>query len=99
MCERNRSTKESGEVMKPLQSKIKNPWDGRINNKPPVRKPSISEESVAAIDYLVHELGASYPKVGARIGCSKATVMAAVNRKGAYERIPPYVRKETIPDE
>lgn len=85
--------------MKPLQSKIKNPWDGRINNKPPVRQPSISEESVAAIDYLVHELGASYPKVGERIGCSKRTVMAAVNRTGAYANIPPYVRKETIPDE
>ena len=85
--------------MKPLQSKIKNPWDGRINNKPPVRKPFLSKVEVASIDYLVHELGASYPKIGERLGCSRRTVMAAVNRTGAYESIPPYVRKETLPDE
>jgi len=85
--------------MKPLQSKIKAPPDGRINNKPPVRKPFLSIEEVASIDYLVHELGASYPKIGERLGCSRRTVMAAVNRTGAYINLSPYVRKELVQDE
>jgi len=67
--------------------------DGRKNNKPPVRGPSLDDETVAAIDFFVHELGARYPHLARHFGVNRRTVMAAVNRQGGYARIPAYVSK------
>ena len=68
--------------------------DGRKTNKPPLRKPFISVEDVAVIDFFVHEYGARYPQLAKKIGVNKRTLEAAVNRKGAYAHIAPYQSKE-----
>jgi len=68
-----------------------NKSDGRKRNIPPLRKPFLSDETVAACDFFVHELGARYPHLARHFGVNRRTVMAAVNRQGAYERIPAYV--------
>lgn len=67
--------------------------DGRKRNIPPLRKPFLNDETVTAIDFFVHELGARYPHLARHFGVNRRTVMAAVNRQGAYERIPAYVSK------
>ena len=64
--------------------------NNRRYNRPPVPPPALTPEDVAAIDVLVHELGARQWKIGIRIGCSPITVANAVKRKGAYKNIPPY---------
>ncbi len=67
--------------------------DNRKWNIPPIRKPSLSDEAVEAIDFFVHELGARYPHLARHFGVNRRTVMAAVNRQGGYARIPAYVSK------
>ena len=62
--------------------------DGRRDNRPPVRKPSLSDETVATIDMMV-EMGVMQLAIARRLEIHPRTVMAAVNRKGAYARIPP----------
>jgi hypothetical protein len=68
--------------------------DGRKTNKPPLRKPSISDGDVAVIDFFVHEYGARYPHLAKKMGVNKRTLEAAATRKGAYARIPAYVPVE-----
>ena len=58
---------------------------------PPVKQPSISDEDVAVADQMVHELGARYTHLAVKLGVHKRTVQSAINRKGAYARIPAYV--------
>ncbi len=64
--------------------------DGRKNNRPPPGERALSDEAVAAVDHLVHELGARQWKVAMRIGCSHVTVGNAINRRGAYAKVPKY---------
>jgi len=68
--------------------------DARIHNRPPVPQRALSDAEVAAVDYMVHELGARQWKVAMRIGKSHVTVGHAVNRRGAYANVPPYQTKE-----
>ena len=66
--------------------------DGRKNNRPVRPMPrALSDESVAAVDYMVHELGARQWKVGMKLGVSCVTIGNAINRRGAYARVPRYV--------
>ena len=66
--------------------------DGRKNNRPSRPMPrALSDESVAAVDYMVHELGARQWKVGMKLGVSCVTIGNAINRRGAYARVPRYV--------
>ena len=52
--------------------------DGRKNNRPVRPMPrALSDESVAAVDYMVHELGARQWKVGMKLGVSCVTNLAA----------------------
>lgn len=51
----------------------------------------MSDEDVATADFFVHEVGARYPHLARHFGVNRRTVMAAINRKGGYARIPPYV--------
>ena len=70
--------------------------DKRKTNKPPLRTPFLSDETVAACDWFVHEVGARYPHLARHFGVNRRTVMAAVNRKGCYARIPPYVNNAGV---
>ena len=66
--------------------------DGRKNNRPSRPMPrALSDEAVAAVDYMVHELGARQWKVGMKLGVSCVTIGNAINRRGAYARVPRYV--------
>ena len=66
--------------------------DGRKNNRPVRPMPrALSDEAVAAVDYMVHELGARQWKVGMKLGVSCVTIGNAINRRGAYARVPRYV--------
>ena len=62
----------------------------RKHNQPPVPPRALTDEDVAAIDYMVHALGARQWKVAVRIGCSERTVMNALHRTGAYANVPAY---------
>jgi len=75
--------------------------DRRKLNRPPVPPPALSDEDVAALDHLVHELGARQWKVAIKLGVSPVTVANALKRRGAYSHIPPFCRKPaamTTPD-
>lgn len=66
--------------------------DGRKNNRPVRPMPrALSDEAVAAVDYMVHELGARQWKVGMKLGVSCVTIGNAINRRGAYAMAPRYV--------
>ena len=52
---------------------------------------ALSDEAVAYVDYMVHELGARQWKVGMKLGVSCVTIGNAINRRGAYARVPRYV--------
>lgn len=69
-----------------MKAKVKT-LDGRKHNRPPVRQPSLSDEVVAIIDGLV-ALGVMQKHIGRNLNIHPRTVMAAVNRTGAYARIP-----------
>ena len=72
--------------------------DGRKNNRPSRPMPrALSDESVAAVDYMVHELGARQWKVGMKLGVSCVTIGNAINRRGAYARVPQYVGNAKLP--
>ena len=65
--------------------------DGRKNNRPVRPMPrALSDEAVAYVDYMVHELGARQWKVGMKLGVSCVTIGNAINRRGAYARVPKY---------
>ena len=51
---------------------------------------ALSDEAVAYVDYMVHELGARQWKVGMKLGVSCVTIGNAINRRGAYARVPRY---------
>lgn len=61
--------------------------DGRKTNRPPLRKPSLSDEAVAVVDQFV-AMGVMQMKIAEHMDVSPRTIMAVVNRKGAYARIP-----------
>ena len=72
--------------------------DGRKNNRPVRPMPrALSDEAVAAVDYMVHELGARQWKVGMKLGVSCVTIGNAINRRGAYARVPRYVGNAKLP--
>lgn len=60
---------------------------GRVNNKPPISKPTFSLQEVANIDSLV-DLGIPQRKLGPKLGVHWRTVHAAYHRKGAYVSYP-----------
>ena len=65
--------------------------DGRKNNRPVRPMPrALSDEAVAYVDYMVHELGARQWKVGMKLGVSCVTIGNAINRRGAYASVPRY---------
>ena len=71
---------------------------GRKNNRPIRPMPrALSDEDVAAVDYMVHELGARQWKVGMKLGVSCVTIGNAINRRGAYARVPQYVGNAKLP--
>ena len=51
---------------------------------------ALSDEAVAYVDYMVHELGARQWKVGMKLGVSCVTIGNAINRRGAYASVPRY---------
>lgn len=67
--------------------------DGRRDNRPPVRKPSLDDATVAIIDQMV-EFGVMQKNIALKLSAHPRTVMAAVNRTGAYARIPKRVPLE-----
>ena len=66
--------------------------DGRKNNRPSRPMPrALSDDDVRSVDYMVHELGARQWKIGMKLGVSCVTIGNAINRRGAYARVPRYV--------
>lgn len=69
--------------------------DGRKNNRPPRNPPALDSETVTAIDEVISK-GMKQSWIARQLGVHERTVMAAVNRTGAYSSYPPpekpYVR-------
>ena len=61
--------------------------DGRKQNRPPPNPPALDPEIVAAIDEVIAK-GVKQTWVARQLNVHDRTVMAAVNRTGAYARIP-----------
>lgn len=61
--------------------------DRRKFNKPPPNQPAIDNETVAAIDYVIAK-GVRQSWVARQLGVHPRTVMAVVNRTGAYADRP-----------
>ena len=61
--------------------------DRRKFNKPPLRLPIVDVETVAAIDEVIAK-GVKQTWVARQLGVHDRTVMAVVNRTGAYALVP-----------
>lgn len=61
--------------------------DRRKFNKPPLRLPALDAETVAAIDEVIAK-GVKQTWVARQLGVHDRTVMAVVNRTGAYALVP-----------
>lgn len=61
--------------------------DGRKNNRPPPNPPVVDRETVAAIDEVIAK-GVKQTWVARQLGVHDRTVMAVVNRTGAYALVP-----------
>ena len=61
--------------------------DARKFNRPPKNPPAVDAETVAAIDEVVAR-GVTQRWVAKQLGVHDRTVMAVINRTGAYIGIP-----------
>ena len=61
--------------------------DRRKLNLPPKKEPAVDAEMVAAIDEVIAK-GMKQTWVAKQLGVHDRTVMAVVNRTGAYKGIP-----------
>ena len=61
--------------------------DGRKNNMPPGRGPYLDDEAVAVVDQM-WAMGVTQVAIGRHFEIHPRTIMAAINRRAAYARIP-----------
>jgi len=60
---------------------------------PPVPPRALSDEEVAIVDGMI-KIGILQTRIAEHLGKNPRTIMAAVNRKGAYARIPKPPKEE-----
>lgn len=59
-----------------------------VVKRPPPNQRHLTDEQVLLIDEMHHKTGILQKKIAEHLGIHPRTVMAAINRKGAYASIP-----------